>query len=126
MGILQGLINRDLVLLQETLYEAYKPLVRRYVRMVPSYLEEAQMQLMLIQLERAPKQRDTILQLIMATQASEEIETLALQKKSNATSSVINALADKGYVSIYEKEKQRNIYQGDAVHEFGGLSAPQQ
>ena len=39
MGILQGLINRDLVLLQETLYEAYKPLVRRYVRMVPSYLE---------------------------------------------------------------------------------------
>ena len=81
---------------------------------------------MLIQLERAPKQRDTILQLIMATQASEEIETLALQKKSNATSSVINALADKGYVSIYEKEKQRNIYQGDAVHEFGGLSAPQQ
>ena len=126
MGILQGLINRDLVLLQETLYEAYKPLVRRYVRMVPSYLEEAQMQLMLIQLERAPKQRETILQLIMATQASEEIETLALQKKSNATSSVINALADKGYVSIYEKEKQRNIYQGDAVHEFGGLSAPQQ
>ena len=126
MGILQGLINRDLVLLQETLYEAYKPLVRRYVRMVPSYLEEAQMQLMLIQLERAPKQRDTILQLIMATQASEEIETLALQKKSNATSSVINAFADKGYVSIYEKEKQRNIYQGDAVHEFGGLSAPQQ
>jgi primosomal protein N' (replication factor Y) (superfamily II helicase) len=126
MGILQGLIKRDLVLLQETLYEAYKPLVRRYVRMVPSYLEEAQMQLMLIQLERAPKQRDTILQLIMATQASEEIETLALQKKSNATSSVINALADKGYVSIYEKEKQRNIYQGDAVHEFGGLSAPQQ
>ena len=126
MGILQGLINRDLVLLQETLYEAYKPLVRRYVRMVPSYLEEAQMHLMLIQLERAPKQRDTILQLIMATQASEEIETLALQKKSNATSSVINALADKGYVSIYEKEKQRNIYQGDAVHEFGGLSAPQQ
>ena len=126
MGILQGLINRDLVLLQETLYEAYKPLVRRYVRMVPSYLEEAQMELMLIQLERAPKQRDTILQLIMATQASEAIETLALQKKSNATSSVINALADKGYVSIYEKEKQRNIYQGDAVHEFGGLSAPQQ
>ena len=126
MGILQGLINRDLVLLQETLYEAYKPLVRRYIRMVPSYLEEAQMQLMLTQLERAPKQRETILQLIMATQASEEIETLALQKKSNATSSVINALADKGYVSIYEKEKQRNIYQGDAVHEFGGLSAPQQ
>ena len=35
-------------------------------------------------------------------------------------------MADKGYVSIYEKEKQRNIYQGDAVHEFGGLSAPQQ
>lgn len=126
MGILQGLIHRDLVVLQETLFEAYKPLVRRYIHLTAQYREQQAMQSMLQNLERAPKQREVILKLIMATKGTEAIETLALQKKANTTAAVLNGLAKKGYVQIFEKEKQRNAYIGDPAQNFAGLSPSQQ
>lgn len=111
VAVLQGLINKGIVLVEETVYEQYTPKLKRYIKLSSEFDSEEKLRHLLDSLERAPKQRKVLLNLFtLRSQTKKPIDALALQKKSNASTSVLKALIDKGILTEYFIKKDRVQY----------------
>mgnify|MGYP003321166752 CR=1 FL=1 len=106
MGVIYALIERGLVAVQEQLDDKYKPLMRRFVRLNPDILGEAQLNQILDGLDRAPRQREMMLYLL-ARPHLEEIQQTYLLKALQATSATLNALAEKKWLLVQERAIDR-------------------
>lgn len=117
VGIINSLIEKDVVKVHEEVYDKYKPKIKRYVKLASTYSSEENLKNLLDSLTRAPKQRQVLMALfLLSSQERKPIESVALQKKSETTSSVINTLIKKGILEEYFLQKDRIEYNGeDAV-----------
>lgn len=57
LKLINGLVHKGVVLQKEELYEQYKPKLVRYVKLSETYGDEAQLEQLLNELTRAPKQK---------------------------------------------------------------------
>ena len=113
--VLHNLLQKGVVMVQEELYERYKPKLKRYIRLAVSYTSEENLKDLLDKLKRAPKQRDLLMTLfVLSSQEKKPISSAALQKKSNVTSSVLKTLIDKGIFEEYFIQKDRVAFEGEA------------
>ena len=64
--------EKNLVLLNQEMYEQYKPKETRYVKLNSQYEAESEMHLLLDELSRAPKQRQIILSYFSLTAGSKK------------------------------------------------------
>ena len=113
--VLHNLLQKGVVMVQEELYEQYKPKLKRYIRLQVSYTSEENLKDLLDKLKRAPKQREVLMTLfVLSSQEKKPVSSAALQKKSNVTSSVLKTLIDKGILEEYFIQKDRVAFEGEA------------
>ncbi|MEC8885139.1 MAG: primosomal protein N', partial [Bacteroidota bacterium] len=106
--------------------ESYKPKLVKYVRLIPTYEQEEKMHEALDDLGRAPKQRELLLNYFTQKARSQKpIKAKELQKQSDATSSQLKALVDKGIFEIYKIQQDRISYSGKEQDQVKALNEEQ-
>ena len=126
VSILQSLLRKGLIGVQEEVYEKYSPKIKRYIKLSSDFSSEESLKLLLDSLKRAPKQKQVLMTLFMlSSKEKKPIESIFLQKKSDTSSSVINGLVSKGILEEYFIRKDRVTYDGENSSEIKKLSDAQ-
>ncbi len=114
LPVIKGMVEKDIILLHEELYEKYRPKLVRYVKLDDPFKSEEKLQELLENLSRAPKQRDVVLTLFtLQAQHSNPIKVSELVKVSGASSAIVKALIDKSILEEYHIQTDRVVYDGD-------------
>ena len=124
--VIQNLLERGAVEVEEEVLEQYRPKIKRYIRLATVYKEEVALKELLDTMSRAPKQRTVLMTLFMMSASENEVESIVLQKKSETTSATINALIAKGILEEYFLQKDRLEYRGEAPSKVKKLSPAQE
>ncbi|MGF1556005.1 replication restart helicase PriA [Paucihalobacter sp.] len=114
LPVVNSLIEKGLVIVQEELFETYKPKLVKYVKINETYKTEAALRELLDSLTKAPKQREVVLTFFsMSARSSQAIKMETLKAEINASDSVINSLIDKEVLKVYHQKKDRVKYEGN-------------
>lgn len=115
LPVIKSLVEQKILVVNQEIYEQYKPKLERYVELHPDLDEEKKMHELLDNLQRAPKQREVILTLFsMMAKDKKPVKVSDLSKRSNASSSIIKSLVDKSILSLYQVQTDRNqAHQGE-------------
>src|SRR5690606_15467244 len=114
VSVIQKLIGKGIVEVEETIYEQYTPKLKRYIRLASEYDSEQQLRTLLENMGRAPKQREVLMTFFtLKSQSKKPIDALVLQKKSNASTSILKSLIDKEIFEEYFIQKDRVEYSGE-------------
>ncbi len=116
LPLIKRLLEKEIITVQEEIYEQYKPKLVRYVRLVSEYTHEKSLQSLLDSLTRAPKQRDVLMHLFMLQAKSDKsIKVSELVKASGSNASVIKSLINKNILEEYHQQTDRVQYESDVV-----------
>ncbi|MDC7993732.1 replication restart helicase PriA [Altibacter sp. HG106] len=126
LSVLQELLQQGYIEVKETLYDAYTPKQKRYIRMASAYASEEKLRALLDSLSRAPKQRSVIMTLFTLRTADKNVGSVQLQKKSNASAAILRTLIDKGVLEEYFLKHDRVSYDGDDPGHLKQLSPAQE
>ncbi|AXT60021.1 primosomal protein N' [Aquimarina sp. AD10] len=123
LPVIKRLLEKEVITVQEEIYEQYKPKIVRYIKLRQEYKEEEALKLLLDSLTRAPKQREVLMQLFtLEAQTSKPIKVTELVKKSNSSSAVIKTLIDKNILEEYHVQTDRVHYEADIQYESKKLN----
>ncbi|MBT8187775.1 MAG: primosomal protein N' [Croceitalea sp.] len=116
LPIVNKLVKRQAVVLQETLSEQYSPKLVRYVKLGDNLEKEEQLEAVLNQLERAPKQHKALLALFhLKSQSKGHIKLKDLEKSSGVSKAVLKALLDKEILNDYFIRRDRVQFEEQQV-----------
>jgi primosomal protein N' (replication factor Y) len=111
LPVIKKLVEKEVIKLDEEIYEKYKPKLVRYVKLHSNHLKENQLQLVLEELSRAPKQKQVVMTLFMMQSKSKKpIKVETLVAESQASSSIIKTLIDKSVLEEYFIQTDRISY----------------
>ncbi|WP_242086277.1 replication restart helicase PriA [Aestuariivivens sediminis] len=111
--VINRLIEKGVVHLEEEVYEKYKPKLVRYVKLGSNYTTENALQQLLDDLGRAPRQKEVILTLFsLVGKTKKPVTVFNLKNESGASSSIIKTLIDKGVLEEYHIQTDRIQYSG--------------
>ncbi|MBT8296020.1 MAG: primosomal protein N' [Gramella sp.] len=114
LPVINKLVSKGLVDLNQEIYEQFKPKEVRYVRLNPAYEAESEMHHLLDELSRAPKQREILLSYFSITAKSKKaLKVKELLKESGANASVLKSLIDKGIFEEFYLETDRISFSGE-------------
>lgn len=114
LSVINRLIDKDAIIVEEEIYEKYKPKLVRYVKLHANFSAEASLHQLLDDLSRAPKQRDVIMTLFsISAKTKKPIKVTDLVTESGASSSIIKSLIDKGVLEEYHIQIDRVQYSGE-------------
>ncbi|MBU2976299.1 replication restart helicase PriA [Zobellia sp. B3R18] len=114
LPVLNRLIEKNVILLKEEMYEQYKPKLVRYVKLGKEYLSEEKLEALLTDLSRAPKQSQVVLSLFQLQAANKKpIKVDELEKTSGGSKAVIKSLVHKGILEEYFIRTDRVNYEGE-------------
>ena len=127
LPVINNLVEKGVLHLQEELYEKYQPKLVRYVKLHEQHKSEEKLQELLGVLSRAPKQREVILTLF-TLEASENkpVKVVDLVKRSLASSAIVKTLIDKGILEEYHIRTDRIQFEGEGDADSKILSEAQQ
>tara|TARA_R110000787_G_scaffold86285_11_gene184113 strand:+ start:5312 stop:7762 length:2451 start_codon:yes stop_codon:yes gene_type:complete len=126
VSILQNLLEKGVIGVQEEVYEKYSPKIKRFIKLSSDYSSEENLKNLLDSLTRAPKQKQVLMTLFMlSSQEKKPIESIFLQNKSETSSSIINSLVGKGILEEYFIQKDRIEYEGEDSSDIKKLSDAQ-
>ena len=127
LPVINSLVKKGVVNLQEELYEKYTPKLVRYVKLHHNHKSQEKLQELLEELSRAPKQREVVLTLFtMEAALKKPIKVSDLSEKSGASSSIIKALIDKDILEEYHIQTDRVQFEGEGDADAKHLSDAQQ
>ncbi len=113
LPIINSLVAKNVVVLNQEVYEQYQPKKVRYVKLNPDYKSEVQMHRLIDELHRAPKQREVVLTYFsLKAKSKKPIKVKSLTEKSNSSSSIIKSLIEKKIFEEYFIETDRISYTG--------------
>ena len=114
LPILQRLLDKNVIVLKEEVYEQYKPKLVRYVKLGAEHISDQKLEELLNSLTRAPKQSQVVLSLFQLQGKSKKpIKVSELEKASNSSKAVIKSLVDKGILEEYFIKTDRVNYEGE-------------
>ena len=114
VSVIQKLLDKNIIEVEETVYEQYTPKLKRYIKLSPKFTSEENLRELLDSLSRAPKQRDVLMHLFMLnTQTKKPISATMLQKKSEASAPTLKSLIDKGILEEYFIRHDRVEFTGE-------------
>ncbi|WP_027136835.1 replication restart helicase PriA [Gaetbulibacter saemankumensis] len=114
LPVLNRLIEKEAITVEEEVYEKYKPKLVRYVKLHTDYTSEQRLQELLQDLSRAPKQHQVILTLFSISATTKKpIKVSKLTEESKASAAIIKALIDKNILEEYYIQTDRVEYSGD-------------
>ncbi len=115
LPILNRLIAKGVIILKEEIYEQYRPKLVRYVKLGKTYQLEAELEKLLENLQRAPKQSQVILSLFQLEASTKKpIKVSELEMSSGASRAIIKALVDKEILEEYFIRTDRVNYDGES------------
>lgn len=113
LPIINGLIQKNVVSVQEEIYEQYKPKMVKYVRLNAVYNSDKGLQNLLEQLSRAKKQREAVLGYFQLSADKKPIKAKDLETKTGISSAVIKALVYKDIFEFYQIQTDRINFKGE-------------
>ena len=113
MPIVNGLIQKSAISIQEEIYEQYKPKLVKYVRLHASYSSDTSLEKLLVALSRAKKQREAVLSFFQLSTSKKPIKAKDLEEKAAVSASVLKSLVDKNIFEFYEIQIDRINFNGD-------------
>ncbi|GIQ59926.1 primosomal protein N' [Flavobacterium collinsii] len=126
LPVLQKMIARNIIVLEEEIKEGYKPKLVRYVKLHAKYESDNGLGELLEVLKNANKQREIVLAYfqIMASE-KKPITVKKLVEVSNSTSAVVKALIDKEIFEEYLLQQDRVLFTGQTTDQQLLLSEAQ-
>lgn len=125
--IIQKLIDKKIVELQEEVQEQYKPKLVRYIRLHAKYNSNSGLSDLLEVLKNAAKQREIILNYFQLNASEKKpISVKKLVEISNSSSAIIRTLIDKEILEEYYIQENRLQYHVNVIQNDLCLSAAQQ
>lgn len=113
LPIIKALIEKEVIVLQEEIYEKYKPKLVRYVKLNSQYLAPEKLQELLTGLGRAAKQKDVVLALFsLSAQTKKPIKVTDLTEASGASATIVKTLIEKAILEEYHLQEDRVVYSG--------------
>lgn len=115
LPVIKRLLEKEVIHVQEEIYEKYKPKLVRYVKLSNAHSsDEALQDLLNNTLTRAPKQRDVVMTLFsISAKTKQPVKVSELISESNTSSAIIKALIDKGVLEEYHIQTDRVQYDGE-------------
>ena len=126
VAVIQNLMERGVIAVQEEVYDQYKPKLKRYVKLAPAYASEDSLRALLDTMTRAPKQREVLMALFLLSATQSQVEVEVLRKRAETSTSIIKTLLDKEILEEYFIQKDRVVYEGEDASEVKGFSVAQQ
>ncbi|MFD2697907.1 primosomal protein N' [Mesonia sediminis] len=127
LPILQEMAQKKYILLEQEIFEQYKPKLIKYIRLSESYENPQAMNAMLEELGRAHKQKEIVMQFFtLKAQSNKPISRKKLKEKAQASDASLNALVDKGFLEEYTLQIDRVKNQNQIAQQLIDLSAEQQ
>lgn len=124
--ILQKLIDKNIVVLQEEILESYKPKLVRYVRLNKEFDSNNGLEQLLENLKGATKQKEVVLSYFQLSATEKKpITVKKLTETAQTTSTIIKALIDKNIFEEYYLQEDRVNFKGVSNEGHLKLSAPQ-
>lgn len=124
LPVIQKLINKNIISLQEEIHEEYKPKLIRYIRLNESYLAEEKLIALLDSL-KSEKRKSVVLQYFQLN-AQEKKPISVKQLTGLSSSSVIKGLVEKGIFEEYYIQEDRVNFDRNKVDNELALSDAQQ
>lgn len=125
-NVLNELLEKEVVLINDTLEPSYRPKKEKIVALAPPYKEEAAMHELFDKLQKAPKQLELLMAYIELSIKNHFVRQQDLTERSGATGAQVKALADKGVFLIEEKEADRLAYKEKEVSKEIAFTPAQQ
>lgn len=128
LPVIQKLIHKNIITLEEEIQEVYKPKLTRYIRLHPHYQSEENLITLLDTFNKnTGKQKELVLQYFqLQAQERKPISVKQLTETSNMSAAVIKALVDKGiFETYYIQEDRVNFAQNQQENQLA-LSEAQQ
>ena len=113
MPIVNGLIQKEAIVIKEEIYEQYKPKLVKYVRLHENYTSDDSLGKLLEELSRAKKQREAVLGFFQLSTSKKPIKAKDLEEKAAVSSSILKSLVDKEILEFYHIQIDRVQYKGD-------------
>ncbi|MFQ3306105.1 MAG: primosomal protein N' (replication factor Y), partial [Polaribacter sp.] len=113
MPIVNGLIQKEAIIIKEEIYEQYKPKLIRYVRLHKNYTSDDSLGKLLEELSNAKKQREAVLGFFQLLTTKKPIKAKDLEEKAVVSSSILKSLVDKEILEFYHIQIDRVQYKGD-------------
>ncbi|RZJ73751.1 MAG: primosomal protein N' [Flavobacterium sp.] len=112
LPVVNKLIAKNVVSLQEEISEKYKPKTVKYIRLAAEFLQQEQLNELLEVLSRAQKQREAVLQYFQLQ--ARERKPIPAKKlvDSGISAAVIKSLVDKEIFEEYHIEEDRVNFEG--------------
>lgn len=124
--ILQKLIDRNILVLQEEVVEIYKPKLVRYIKLHADYTSDEALNQLLNNLKGA-KQTEILLQYFQLNASEKKpISVKLLTETANASATVVKALIDKNIFEAYYIQEDRVNFHGKIKDDALQLSEVQQ
>jgi primosomal protein N' (replication factor Y) len=125
--VIQKLIDKNILFLQEEMLESYTPKLIRYVKLHSKYNSNEGLGELLETLKNAHKQKEIVLQFFQLSATEKKpITVKKLTEVANATSSIVKALIDKEIFEEYYIQVDRVNFSGKTKDELLQLSKDQQ
>ena len=113
--ILQKLMSKGVIVLEEEIKESYKPKLVRYVKLHSKYESETGLSELLEVLKSANKQKEIVLAYFQISASEKKpITVKKLTEISNSTSTVVKALIEKEIFEEYYLQHDRVSFDGKA------------
>lgn len=114
LSLLQRMLAKGVLRLQEKLQERYVPKQSRYIRLHTDYLEDNALEELLETLNRAPKQSQLVLSLFQLQEGKNKpVKSKALEREASTGRSIIKTLIDKGVLEEYFITEDRLGFDGN-------------
>lgn len=124
--IIQKMISKDLLVLNEEIQYEYKPKLVKYVRLHEDYVAESALIALLDTLKGA-KQKEVLLTYFqLQAQEKKPLQVKDLVEKANSTTAVIKVLVEKGIFEEYSLQEDRVNFDKNKEEQNLQLSEAQQ
>jgi primosomal protein N' (replication factor Y) len=128
LPVIQKLLNKNIISLQEEIQEVYKPKVTRYIRLHKTYEEEANLIALLDNFnKKANKQKELVLQFFqLQAQNKKPISLKELTESTKISSAIVKALLEKQVFEEYYLKEDRINFEKNKTNKALELSTAQQ
>lgn len=127
LPVIQKLIDKNILVLQEEVTEVYKPKLIRYIRLNAKYESNEGLSELLEMLKSANKQKEIVLSYFQLNAVTKNpITVKSLIEVASSTSAVVKTLIDKAIFEEYYIQEDRVNFQGKIKEEALQLSEAQE
>ena len=111
--VIQKLIDKNILVLQEEIQESYKPKLVRYVRLHPKYDSNQGLSELLEILKSANKQKEVVMRYFQLSATEKKpITVKKLVEEANSSSAIVKALIEKEIFEDYHLQVDRVNFDG--------------